>query len=57
MTILLPVLAFLFVALLAYAAYIALAPSLAGHVERRLAESTSGPGGQGERQLGLATNS
>jgi tight adherence protein C len=37
-TILLPVLAFLFVALLAYAAYIALAPSLAGHVERRLAE-------------------
>lgn len=38
MTILLPVLAFLFVALLAYAAYIALAPSLAGHVERRLAE-------------------
>src|SRR5574339_140208 len=30
--------AFLFVSLLAYAAYIAFAPSLAGHVERRLAE-------------------
>jgi tight adherence protein C len=41
-TILLPVLAFLFVALLAYAAYIALAPSLAGHVERRLAEIGGG---------------
>ena len=38
MTLLLPLLAFLFVSLLAYAAYIALAPSLAGHVERRLAE-------------------
>ena len=38
MVILLPVMAFAFVALLAYAAYIALAPSLAGHVERRLAE-------------------
>ena len=38
MTILLPVLAFLFVSLLAYAAYIAFAPSLAGSVERRLAE-------------------
>ena len=38
MTILLPLLAFLFVSLLAYAAYIAFAPSLAGHVERRLAE-------------------
>jgi tight adherence protein C len=37
-TLLLPLLAFLFVSLLAYAAYIALAPSLAGHVERRLAE-------------------
>jgi len=36
--ILLPVMAFAFVALLAYAAYIAFAPSLAGHVERRLAE-------------------
>ena len=36
--ILLPVLAFLFVSLLAYAAYIAFAPSLAGNVERRLAE-------------------
>jgi tight adherence protein C len=36
--ILLPVLAFLFVALIAYAGYIAFAPSLAGHVERRLAE-------------------
>jgi tight adherence protein C len=43
-TILLPVLAFLFVSLVAYAAYIAFAPSLAGHVERRLAEigSTAG---------------
>ena len=38
MLILLPVMAFLFVALLAYAAYIAFAPSLAGNVERRLAE-------------------
>ena len=38
MVILLPVMAFAFVALLAYAAYIAFAPSLAGHVERRLAE-------------------
>ena len=38
MTILLPALAFLFVSLLAYAAYIAFAPTLAGHVERRLAE-------------------
>ena len=38
MTILLPLLAFLFVSLLAYAAYIALSPSLAGNVERRLAE-------------------
>lgn len=38
MTILLPLLAFLFVSLLAYAAYIAFAPSLAGNVERRLAE-------------------
>ena len=38
MVILLPVMAFVFVALLAYAAYIAFAPSLAGHVERRLAE-------------------
>jgi tight adherence protein C len=37
-TILLPLLAFLFVSLLAYAAYIAFAPSLAGSVERRLAE-------------------
>jgi tight adherence protein C len=37
-TILLPLLAFLFVSLLAYAAYIAFAPSLAGNVERRLAE-------------------
>jgi tight adherence protein C len=37
-TILLPALAFLFVSLLAYAAYIAFAPSLAAHVERRLAE-------------------
>jgi tight adherence protein C len=37
-TILLPLLAFLFVSLLAYAAYLALAPSLAGNVERRLAE-------------------
>jgi len=36
--ILLPLMAFVFVALLAYAAYIAFAPSLAGHVERRLAE-------------------
>jgi tight adherence protein C len=36
--ILLPVMAFAFVALLAYAAYIAFAPSLAGNVERRLAE-------------------
>jgi tight adherence protein C len=36
--ILLPVLAFLFVALIAYAGYIAFAPSLAGNVERRLAE-------------------
>jgi len=35
---LLPLMAFVFVALLAYAAYIAFAPSLAGHVERRLAE-------------------
>ena len=35
---LLPFLAFLFVSLLAYAAYIAFAPSLAGNVERRLAE-------------------
>ena len=38
MVILLPVMAFAFVALLAYAAYIALAPNLAGNVERRLAE-------------------
>ena len=38
MLILLPVMAFLFVSLLAYAAYIAFAPSLAGNVERRLAE-------------------
>ena len=38
MTILLPLLAFVFVSLLAYAAYIAFAPSLAGNVERRLAE-------------------
>ena len=38
MTILLPLLAFVFVSLLAYAAYIAFAPTLAGHVERRLAE-------------------
>ena len=38
MTILLPLLAFIFVALLATAAYMALAPSLAGNVERRLAE-------------------
>ena len=38
MTILLPLLAFLFVSLLAYAAYMAFAPSLAGNVERRLAE-------------------
>ena len=38
MTILLPVLAFVFVSLLAYAGYIAFAPSLAGNVERRLAE-------------------
>ena len=38
MLILLPVLAFVFVSLLAYAAYIAFAPSLAGNVERRLAE-------------------
>jgi tight adherence protein C len=36
--ILLPVMAFAFVALVAYAAYIALAPNLAGNVERRLAE-------------------
>jgi tight adherence protein C len=36
--ILLPVMAFVFVSLLAYAAYIAFAPSLAGNVERRLAE-------------------
>jgi tight adherence protein C len=36
--ILLPLLAFVFVALIAYAGYIAFAPSLAGHVERRLAE-------------------
>ena len=42
MTLLLPLLAFLFVSLLAYAAYIALAPSLAGHVERRLAEIGGG---------------
>ena len=38
MVILLPLLAFVFVALIAYAGYIAFAPSLAGHVERRLAE-------------------
>ncbi len=38
MVILLPALAFLFVSLLAYAAYIAFAPSLSGNVERRLAE-------------------
>ena len=38
MLILLPLLAFVFVALIAYAGYIAFAPSLAGHVERRLAE-------------------
>ena len=38
MLILLPLLAFLFVALIAYAGYIAFAPSLAGNVERRLAE-------------------
>ena len=38
MTILLPLLAFVFVSLLAYAAYIAFAPTLAVHVERRLAE-------------------
>jgi tight adherence protein C len=37
-TLLLPLLAFIFVSLLAYAAYIAFAPSLAGNVERRLAE-------------------
>jgi tight adherence protein C len=36
--ILLPLMAFVFVALIAYAGYIAFAPSLAGHVERRLAE-------------------
>ena len=42
MTILLPLMAFVFVALLAYAAYIAFAPSLAGHVERRLAEIGGG---------------
>ena len=38
MLILLPLMAFVFVALIAYAGYIAFAPSLAGHVERRLAE-------------------
>ena len=38
MTILLPLLAFVFVSLLAAAAYMALAPSMAGNVERRLAE-------------------
>ncbi len=38
MLILLPFMAFVFVSLLFYAAYIALAPSLAGNVERRLAE-------------------
>jgi len=37
-TILLPLMAFLFVSLLAYAGYLAFAPSLAGNVERRLAE-------------------
>lgn len=42
MLILLPLLAFVFVSLLAYAAYIALAPSLAGNVERRLAEIGGG---------------
>ena len=42
MLILLPVMAFLFVALIAYAGYIAFAPSLAGHVERRLAEIGGG---------------
>lgn len=38
MTILLPLLAFVFVSLLAAAAFMALSPSLAGNVERRLAE-------------------
>ena len=38
MTILLPFLAFVFVSLLAAAAFMALSPSLAGNVERRLAE-------------------
>lgn len=42
MTILLPLLAFVFVSLLVTAAYMALAPRLAGSVERRLAEIGGG---------------
>jgi tight adherence protein C len=41
-TILLPLLAFVFVSLLAAAAYMAFAPSMAGNVERRLAEIGGG---------------
>lgn len=42
MTLLLPAMAFVFVSLLAYAAYIAFAPNLAGQLERRLAEIGGG---------------
>ena len=42
MTILLPLLAFVFVSLLVTAAFMALSPGLAGHLQRRLAEISAG---------------